>query len=122
MAYYALLDKNNVVVQVIAGKDEDEGIYDWEVFYAAETRLKCRRTSFNTVGGLHTQGKEPFRKNFAAIGFVYDESRDAFIPPKPFDSWCLNDQTCLWEPPVPMPSDGIHKWDEQTQTWIRVSE
>jgi hypothetical protein len=79
------------------------------------------QTSYNTYGGQHPEGR-PLRKNYAGIGYTYDRARDAFIPPQPFDSWCLNDQTCLWEPPVPKPSDGIHKWDEQTQTWIRVSE
>jgi len=118
MAHYALLDKNNIVVQVIVGKDEQEGPYDWEEFYAAETRLRCKQTSYNTVGGAHTNGGTPFRKNYAGIGYSYDPARDAFIPPQPFPSWLLNDQTCLWEPPVPMPEGGHHSWDEAQQQWI----
>lgn len=121
MAHYAFLDKNNVVVQVIVGKDENEGIYDWEEFYGAEMRLKCKRTSYNTVGGVHVNGGTPFRKNFASVGYTYDAVKDAFIPPKPFASWVLNDQTCLWEPPVPMPFDGgPYKWDEDQQQWVLI--
>ena len=122
MAHYALLDKNNTVVQVIVGKDENEGIYDWEEFYAAETRLKCKRTSYNTQGGVHTQGGTPFRKNYAGIGYTYDAQRDAFIPPKPYPSWVLNEDTCLWDAPVPMPQDGkMYQWDEATTNWIEVA-
>jgi hypothetical protein len=120
MAHYALLDKNNVVIQVITGKDENEGIYDWEEFYAAETRLKCKRTSYNTVGGVHTNGGTPFRKNYAGIGYTYDPQRDAFIPPKPYPSWVLNEDTCLWDAPVPMPTDGMYSWDEATTSWVEV--
>ena len=121
MAHYALLDKNNVVVQVIVGKDEHEGIYDWEVFYSAETRLTCKRTSYNTQGGEHLSGGTPFRKNYAGIGYTYDAVRDAFIPPKPYPSWILNEQTCLWEPPVAMPDDGkLYQWDEATTSWVEL--
>lgn len=121
MANYALLDKNNLVVQVITGKEENEGIYDWEVFYSAETRLTCKRTSYNTVGGVHTGGGTPFRKNYAGIGYTYDSQRDAFIPPKPYPSWILNEQTCLWEPPVAMPNDGkLYQWDDATTSWVEL--
>jgi hypothetical protein len=122
MAHYALLDKNNVVVQVIVGKDEHEGIYDWEVFYSAETRLTCKRTSYNTQGGVHLSGGTPFRKNYAGIGYTYDAARDAFIPPKPYPSWLLNEQTCLWEPPVAMPDDGqMYTWDEASTNWVKYA-
>lgn len=118
MAHYALLDRNNVVVQVITGVDENEGIYDWELFYTQETRLQAKRTSYNTVGGVHLTGGTPFRKNYAGIGYTYDPVRDAFIPPKPYPSWLLNEQTCLWEPPVAMPDDGkLYQWDEATISW-----
>lgn len=121
MAHYALLDRNNVVVQVITGKDENEGIYDWELFYTQETRLTAKRTSYNTVGGVHTAGGTPFRKNYAGIGYTYDPQRDAFIPPKPYPSWILNEQTCIWEPPVAMPQDGkLYRWDESTTSWVEV--
>lgn len=119
MAHYALLDRNNTVVQVITGVDENEGIYDWELFYTQETRLTAKRTSYNTVGGVHTNGGTPFRKNYAGIGYAYDAQRDAFIPPKPYPSWILNEQTCLWEPPVAMPHDGkMYQWDEDTTNWV----
>jgi hypothetical protein len=123
MAHYALLDRNNVVVQVITGKDENEGIYDWELFYTQETRLQAKRTSYNTKGGVHTLGGTPFRKNYAGIGYTYDPQRDAFIPPKPYPSWVLNEDTCLWDAPVPMPSDGnMYQWDEATTSWISQSK
>jgi hypothetical protein len=118
MAHYALLDRNNIVVQVITGKDEDEGIYDWELFYTQETRLQAKRTSYNTQGGMHLTGGTPFRKNYAGIGYTYDPVRDAFIPPKPFNSWILDETTCLWTAPIPMPQDGKpYTWDEQTLSW-----
>jgi hypothetical protein len=121
MAHYALLDRNNVVVQVITGVDENEGIYDWELFYTQETRLQAKRTSYNTQGGVHTGGGTPFRKNYAGIGYTYDPQRDAFIPPKPYPSWILNEQTCLWEPPVAMPDDGkLYQWDEATTSWVEL--
>lgn len=122
MAHYALLDRNNTVVQVITGVDENEGIYDWELFYTQETRLTAKRTSYNTVGGVHTGGGTPFRKNYAGIGYTYDAVRDAFIPPKPYPSWILNEQTCLWEPPVAMPDDGkLYQWDEDTTNWVEIN-
>jgi hypothetical protein len=122
MAHYALLDKRGVVVQVITGVDEDDGIYDWEQWYSAETRLTAKRTSYNTIGGVHTNGGTPFRKNYAGIGYTYDAQRDAFIPPKPYPSWVLNEDTCLWDAPVQMPSDGnMYQWDEATTSWVEVN-
>ena len=100
MAHYALLDKNNIVVQVITGKDENEGIYDWEQFYTQETRLTAKRTSYNTVGGVHLMGGTPFRKNYAGIGYTYDPVRDAFIPPQPTPDAVLDEATCQWIVPV----------------------
>lgn len=80
------------------------------------------QTSYNTYGGQHPEGR-PLRKNFAGIGFIYDAERDAFIPPKPFDSWRLNEETCLWECPVPMPNDGAnYLWDEETRSWYQVDQ
>ncbi len=116
MAHYAYLDENNIVTQVIVGRDEDdlvEGVTDWEVYYGA---IRC---SYNTYGGVHANGGTPFRKNYPGIGFTYDPDRDAFIPPKPFASWLLNEDTCLWEPPVPYPDDGNrYAWDEATVSWV----
>ena len=121
MAHYAFLDKNNIVVEVITGKDEDEGIYDWEQFYSQERRLTCKRTSYNTYAGIHIHGGIPFRKNYAGVGFKYDNQRDAFIPPQPYPSWLLDDDTCLWQPPVSCPDDGQqYTWDELTQSWVLI--
>jgi len=81
------------------------------------------QTSYNTFGGVHKLGCTPFRKNFAGIGYTYDPVRDAFISPKPFASWSLNEDTCFWEPPTPMPQDGsIYYWDEPTTSWIKDTE
>jgi len=85
--------------------------------------MACKRTSFNTMGGVHQLGGTPFRKNYAGIGFTYDAQRDAFIPPKPFASWTLNEDTCLWEAPVPMPTDGqMYAWDEDAGQWAVSQE
>jgi hypothetical protein len=115
MAHYAYLDENSIVTQVIVGKEEGEGGTDWEQYYGAV------RTSYNTHGGQHPEGR-PLRKNFAGIGYAYDAPRDAFIPPKPFASWVLNEDTCLWGAPTPMPQDGKpYRWDEATTSWIEVT-
>lgn len=118
MAHYAVLDENNVVIQVFAGRDESEvidNITDWEEYYGA------KRTSYNTYGGVHKNGGIPFRKNYAGIGYTYDEARDAFIPPKLYASWLLNEDTCLWEPPIKKPQDGkLYMWDEDNQIWKEV--
>lgn len=81
------------------------------------------QTSYNTYGGKHSQGGTPLRKNYAGIGFSYDKSRDAFIPPNAFKSWILNEDTCLWDPPVEMPKDGKrYDWDEATTSWVEVAQ
>jgi hypothetical protein len=118
MAHYAFLDENNVVTQVIVGNDEENGI-DWEQHYGEFQGQTCKRTSYNTIGGVHTGGGTPFRKNYAGIGYTYDEQKDAFIPPKPFPSWLLNEKTCLWNTPIPYPSDKkSYEWDESTISWV----
>jgi hypothetical protein len=77
-----------------------------------------KQTSYNTHGGVHDNGGTPLRKNHASVGYTYDEDRDAFIPPKPYPSWTLNETTCLWEAPVVYPTDGQrYQWNEQNQTW-----
>jgi len=81
------------------------------------------QTSYNTFGGTHVLGGTPFRKNYAGIGFTYDPIRDAFIPPKPYASWLLNEDTCLWVAPVAMPDDEkLYEWDEATTTWLEVAK
>ena len=122
MAHYAYVDNNNVVTQVIVGRHEadiplPEGVSSWEEYYGA---IRC---SYNTYGGVHSKGGTPFRKNYPGIGYKYDADRDAFIPPKPFESWVLNEDSCLWEAPTPMPEDGqIYSWDEDTNSWVVVEE
>lgn len=116
MAHYAQLDENNIVVNVFVGKDEDEfhpDVKDWEEYYNA------KRTSYNTFAGQHKNGGIPFRKNYAGIGYTYDPVRDAFIPPQTFPSWILDEATCQWQPPLPMPLDGkLYEWSEEDGNWI----
>jgi hypothetical protein len=107
MAHFAELDENNIVTRVLVTDNDfpNEG-YDWLV---------------ETLGGrwVQTSYNATIRKNFAGIGFSYDETRDAFIPPKPFESWLLNEETCNWEAPKPYPTDGkLYNWDEESQEWI----
>jgi hypothetical protein len=123
MAHYAFLDENNIVTEVIVGKNEGEDGTDWEAHYGAFRGQICKRTSFNTFGGIHIAGGTPFRKNYAGIGCSYDLQRDAFIAPKPFASWLLDENTCLWNAPAPYPNDGKrHSWDEATAAWIEIND
>ena len=118
MAHYAFLDENNIVTEVIVGKDEGEEGVDWEAHYGAFRGQLCRRTSYNTYGGVHSGGGTPYRKNYAGIGYTYDAGRDAFIAPQPFASWLLDEDTCLWNAPVPYPNDGNrYQWDEDQGVW-----
>jgi hypothetical protein len=80
------------------------------------------QTSYNTQGGVHLLGGIPLRKNYAGVGFTYDREKDAFIAPKPFNSWILNEDTCLWNAPIPMPEDGNYVWDEPTLSWKTVEQ
>lgn len=125
MAHYAFINEHNIVTEVIVGRDEHEivdGISDWESYYSQIRNQICKRTSFNTIAGKHRHGGIPFRKNYAGAGFIYDSTRDAFIPPKLFDSWSLNEETCQWEPPVKYPQDGhAYEWDETNESWIASS-
>ena len=122
MAHYAFLDTNNIVTEVIVGIDEGEQGINWEQHYGAFRGQTCKRTSYNTHGGVHNGGGVPLRKNYAGIGYSYDEARDAFIPPQSYASWVLNDSTCLWEAPVAMPDDGqLYQWDEEQGQWVASS-
>lgn len=119
MAHYAFLDENYVVTEVIVGRDESN--FDWERHYGDIRGQLCKRTSYNTSGGVHSEGGTPFRKNYAGIGYTYDPQLDAFIPPKPFASWVLDETTCLWIAPTPMPTDGKqYSWDENTLAWTEI--
>ena len=123
MAHYAFLDTNNIVTEVIVGKNEGEDGIDWEQWYGEFRGQICKRTSYNTSGGVHNNGGTPYRKNYAGIGYTYDAGRDAFIPPKPFASWVLNETSCTWESPTPMPTEAgkFYRWDEPTISWVEVT-
>lgn len=123
MAHYAFIDDDNIVTQVIVGRDEDdlaEGVTSWEEYYGARHGQRCLRTSYNTRAGEHVEGGTPFRGNYAGIGYTYHEDIDGFVPPKPFDSWVLNEATFSWDAPVPMPAEGEWTWDEQAGAWTEV--
>ena len=123
MAHYAFLDSNNMVTEVIVGKNEGEDGIDWEQWYGEFRGQTCKRTSYNTYGGVHVNGGTPYRKNYAGIGYTYDPTRDAFIAPKPFSSWSLNETSCNWEAPTPMPTEAgkFFIWDEPTTSWVEVT-
>jgi len=123
MAHYAFLNMQNIVTEVIVGKDETDGPTNWEMHYGNIREQVCKRTSYNTRGGVHSESGVPFRKNYAGIGYTYDATRDAFIPPKPFNSWTLNETSCLWEAPVAYPEDGkMYTWNEDLGTWDLITE
>jgi hypothetical protein len=106
MAHYAFLDDNNIVTEVITGRDEDDlapGVTSWEDYYGNFRGQRCVQTSYNTHGGVHAYGGTPFRGNYAGVGYIYDESLDAFIAPKPSPTedvaeWVFNEETFTWEP------------------------
>ena len=124
MAHYAFLDENNIVTEVIVGKDEGEDGIDWEQYYGDFRGQVCKRTSYNTIAGVHRNGGTPFRKNYAGIGFKYHADIDAFTAPQPFTSWTL-DANAQWQAPVAMPTNGTienpYTWNEETQTWVQVN-
>lgn len=123
MAHYALINEDNIVVQVIVGHDEYYENIDWESFYSDETGYNCLRTSYNTFAGIHNLGKQQFRKNYAGIGYSYDSQLDAFIPPKPYDSWVLNQESCIWESPISKPEDeNDYLWNEEKISWERYGK
>lgn len=115
MAHYAKVS-NGIVEKVIVAEAD---FFDTFVDSSAGRWIQ---TSYNTYGGVHSNGGTPLRKNYAGIGYTYDSTRDAFIPPQPYASWTLNDTTCLWEPPTAMPTDGqVYNWNEATTSWDVVT-
>ena len=118
MAHYAFLDANNIVTEVITGRDENEivdGITDWEAHYGAIRNQVCKRTSYNNN----------YRKNYAGIGYKFRADLNApdgaFISPQPFESWTINQETCLWEAPTPMPTNGkMYQWIEADLNWQEI--
>ena len=122
MAHFAEINSNNIVLRVVVIADEFQ--HRGHDFLANDVRLggTWLQTSYNTSGGVHRLGGTPFRKNYAGIGYTYDASKDAFIPPQPYSSWTLNESTCEWEAPIAYPSDGkYYKWDETTISWIEFT-
>ncbi|BAQ87442.1 hypothetical protein [uncultured Mediterranean phage uvMED] len=122
MAHFAKLDENNLVLEVIVVADSDasteaKGQTFLQNLYKNTSTYK--QTSYNTIAGEHKLGGTAFRKNYAGVGYTYDVSKDAFIPPKPWNSWTLNEDTCQWEAPVAYPDDGKgYIWKEDSKTWI----
>ena len=126
MASFAKIGLNNKVIEVLSVVNEvlhdSNGIEQEVIGIDFLTKLTgypvWKQTSYNTHGGIHNNGGTPLRKNHAGIGYTYDEDRDAFIPKKPFNSWLLNESTCLWESPIPYPQDNNkYNWNEQNQSW-----
>jgi hypothetical protein len=131
MASFAKIGLNNKVIEVNSVHNDvlkDSNGIEQEVngidFLTKLTGYPVwKQTSYNTKGGIHTKGGIPLRKNHAGIGYIYDEDRDAFIPKKPFNSWILNEQTCLWEAPVAKPNDGKkYNWNETNLTWDLIND
>ena len=131
MANFAKLGTGNIVEKVeVVSNDiattEQAGVEFLQNLY--KDRAVWKQTSYNTIGGQHLTGGTPFRKNYPGQGFKYDQTRDAFIPPQPFNSWTLNETTCLWDPPVARPeltqeqidNNNYYTWDETNQTWDLV--
>ena len=126
MASFAKIGLNGKVIEVQSVVNEvlhdANGVEQESIGIDFLTKLTgwaiWKQTSYNTVAGVHTKGGTPFRKNHAGVGYTYDETRDAFIAPKPFNSWILNEDTCLWESPVAKPDDdNMYRWNESTLTW-----
>jgi len=127
MASFSKLNSNNIVITVESVvnevlkdsnniEQEQLGIDFLNQLY--NTNDNWKQTSYNTHGGVHSNGGTPFRKNHAGIGYQYDSQRDAFIAPKPYNSWVLNESTCTWEAPISYPTDGQrYNWNEETQSW-----
>ena len=121
MAHFAKLGTGNIVEQVIVVSNdiainEQAGVDFINKLY--NTRDVWKQTSYNTFAGEHSSGGTPFRKNYAGVGYQYDQQRDAFIPPKPFNSWVLNEDTCFWNAPIEYPQDdNEYIWNEQTLSW-----
>ena len=114
MAHFAKVQDGIVTKVIVAEPDFFDSFVD-------ESAGEWIQTSYNTRGGTHTQGGTPLRKNYAGIGFTYDAQRDAFIPPQPFASWTLNEDTCFWDAPVAYPNDNNpYKWNDDTQSWVEI--
>ena len=119
MAHFAKIE-NGIVAQVIVVHDNDAPNEAAGLAFLArhyDPAIVWKQTSYNTLRGVHALGKTPFRKNYAGIGYTYDKVRDAFISPKPFASWTLNETACDYDPPIPHPADGNYRWNEAAGNW-----
>lgn len=115
MSHFAEIDENNIVIRVLV---IEQDVLDAGVVGDPKNWVQ---TSYNTYAGVHLLGGTPLRKNYAGVGYTYDIQRDAFIPPKPFDNYVLNEETCQWEPPIDMPNDGnLYIWDDINIGWIAI--
>ncbi len=115
MAHYAKVN-NSLVTQVIVAEAEF-----FETFVDSSPG-EWIQTSYNTQGGVHSDGGVALRKNYAGVGFTYYATRDAFIPPQPYPSWVLDEDTCIYEAPVPYPTDDLmYSWDEDTTSWVEIT-
>lgn len=119
MSHYAHIDSNNTVTEVIVAEQD--------FIDSLEDSAEWIQTSYNTVGGIHLghdrmpDNGTPLRKNYAGAGYTYDKERDAFIPPTPYPSWLLEETTCTWNSPIPLPDDGrYYQWDESTTNWMSI--
>lgn len=125
MAHFAKLNSENIVEEVLVVSNEVATNEQAGVNFLnnlLKTNDTWKQTSYNTVGGVHKLGGIPFRKNYAGVGYKYDESRDAFISPKPYNSWTLNETSCSWEAPTPYPNDGnLYIWDEENLRWNLIN-
>ena len=114
MAHYAKVTDGKVTQVIVAEADFFDTFVD-------SSPGEWIQTSYNTHGGQHTLGGTPLRKNYAGIGYSYDRTKDAFIPPQPYASWTLDEETCLWESPTPYPTDDkLYHWDEATTSWVET--
>ena len=122
MAHFAEVDENNIVLRVLVVDDSQES--NGQNFLANTLGLGGTwiKTSYNTNAGVHRNGGTPLRKNYAGIGYTYDSERDAFIAPKPYPSWILDEETCVYEAPVAMPTEGRYTWNEETTSWDLITE
>jgi hypothetical protein len=120
MAHFAEIGENGLVLRVLVVENEHE--HRGNDYLANELGLGGAwvQTSYNTFGGVHLLGGTPMRKNYACIGHTYDTARDAFIPPRPYESWLLDESTCRWDAPTPMPTDGTYIWNEDSLSWTEI--
>ena len=130
MTHFAKLDQDNIVITInvvhnnellVDGVETEQKGIDF-LNNLFNTSDNWKQTSYNSNGGVHKLGGTPLRKNYAGIGYAYDEARDAFIPPQPYPSWTLNEDTCLWKAPVAYPDDGKdYRWNEETTSWDEIT-